>query len=94
MSAFDISTVTVERAAGPARNGIASGVILAAAFSPKHFEIPSLLADMGAVTPRFNGVVIAIVILAALVAVLAGAVRTIWILVRGPVARMLRRDAL
>jgi ABC-type lipoprotein release transport system permease subunit len=74
--------------------GIASGVLLAAAFSPRHFEMPSLLADMGAVAPRFNGVVIAMVILAALAAVFTGTLTTIWILVRGPVARMLRRDGI
>jgi len=74
--------------------GIASGFLLAAAFSPRHFEMPSLLANMGAVTPRFNGVVVAVVFIAALAAVFAGTVRTVWILVRGPVARTLRKDEL
>jgi len=49
---------------------------------------------MGAVTPRFNGVVVAVVIIAALGAAFAGTVRTVWILVRGPVARALRKDGL
>jgi ABC-type lipoprotein release transport system permease subunit len=74
--------------------GIASGFLFAAAFSPRHFEMPSLLANIGAVTPRFNGVVAAVVITAALAAVFAGAVRIVWILVRGPLARTLRRDGL
>jgi ABC-type antimicrobial peptide transport system permease subunit len=46
-----------------ATTGIASGFLLAAAFSPRHFEMPSLLANMGAVTLRFNGAVVAVVIL-------------------------------
>ena len=57
--------------------GIAGGFLLAAAFSPRHFEMPSLLANMGAVTPRFDGVVVAVVIIAALAAVFAGIVRTV-----------------
>ena len=74
--------------------GIVSGFFLAAVCSPRHFEMPSLLANRGAVTPRFNGVVVAVVIMAALAAIFAGTVRTVWILVRGPVARALRKDVL
>ncbi len=74
--------------------GIASGFFLAAAFSPRHFEMPSLLANIGAVTPRFNGVVVGMVILAAFAAIFAGTVRTVWVLVRGPLARALRKDGL
>jgi hypothetical protein len=54
--------------------------------------MPSLLANMGAVTPRFNGAVISVVMISALVAVLTGTVRTVWILTRGPVARALHID--
>jgi len=49
---------------------------------------------MGGVTPRFDGVVVVVVIIAALAAIFAGTVRTVWILVRGPVARALRKDEL
>jgi ABC-type antimicrobial peptide transport system permease subunit len=72
--------------------GVASGFLLAAVFSPRHFEMPSLLANIGAVTPRFDGVVVAVAVIAALAAILAGVVRTVWILVRGPVALTLRKD--
>jgi hypothetical protein len=71
--------------------GIVSGILLAAGFSPRQFEMPSLLANLGAVAPRFNESVIAEVIIAALAAVLAGTVRTAWIVVGGPLARTLRK---
>jgi ABC-type antimicrobial peptide transport system permease subunit len=74
--------------------GITTGSLLAAAFSPKHFEMPSLLANMGAVTPRFNGAVVAVVLLTSFAAVFAGTARTIWILIRGPLARTLWKDRL
>jgi ABC-type lipoprotein release transport system permease subunit len=74
--------------------GTTSGLTLAAALTPRQFEMPSLLANMGAVNPRFNGIVVVTVVIAALAAVLAGTVGTIWILARGPVARTLRKDGL
>jgi len=67
---------------------------LAAGFSPRQFEMPSLLADLGAVTPRFNGSVITVVIIAALAAVLAGTVRTAWTVVGSPLAHSLRKEDL
>jgi ABC-type lipoprotein release transport system permease subunit len=91
---FHLLTLILGTALIIAIAGIAIGFLLEAAFSPRHFEMPSLLANMGAVTPRFNGVVVAVVFIAALAAVFAGTVRTVWILVRGPVARAFRKDEL
>jgi ABC-type antimicrobial peptide transport system permease subunit len=91
---LQLLTLTLGTALTVAIVGSASGVLLATAFSPRNFEMPSLLADMGAVTPRFNGAVIAIVLLAASAAVVAGTARTVGILTRGPVSRTLRKDRL
>ncbi len=74
--------------------GTVGGTLLAAGFSPRQFEMPSLLADLGAVTPRFNGSVITVVIIAALAAVLAGTVRTAWTVVGSPLAHTLRKEVL
>jgi len=74
--------------------GIAGGLLLAGAFSPRHFEMPSLLANLGAVTPRFNGVVVGMAIMVTFAAIFAGTVRTVWVLVRGPLARTLWKDGL
>ena len=91
---FHLLTLILGPALIVAIAGIVSGILLAAGFSPTQFEMPSLLANLGAVTPRFNGSVIAVVIIAALAAVLAGTVRTAWIVVGGPLARTLRKDEL
>ena len=90
-SPFQLLVLILGTAIIVAMAGVGSGLSLAAAFLPRQFEMPSLLANMGAVTPRFNGVVVALVIVAALAAVFAGAVTILWILVRGPVARSLRK---
>jgi ABC-type lipoprotein release transport system permease subunit len=90
-SPFQLLVLILGTAIIVAMAGVGSGLSLAAAFLPRQFEMPSLLANMGAVTPRFNGVVVALVIVAALAAVFAGAVTILWILVRGPVARTLRK---
>ena len=91
---FHLLTLILGPALMIAIAGIVSGILLAAGFSPTQFEMPSLLANLGAVTPRFNGSVIAVVIIGALAAVLAGTVRTAWIVVGGPLARTLRKDEL
>ncbi|HEU5236269.1 MAG TPA: ABC transporter permease [Pyrinomonadaceae bacterium] len=89
---FHLFTLILGTATIVAIVGVAGGFLLATAFLPRYFEMPSLLANMGAVTPRFNGAVISVVIIAALVAVLTGTVRTFWILTRRPVARALHID--
>ena len=45
---------------------------MAAACTPKHFAMPSLMADLGVIEPRFNVLIAAVVIGMALVAIALG----------------------
>jgi ABC-type lipoprotein release transport system permease subunit len=91
---LQLLTLTLGTALIVALVGSVSGVFLATIFSPRNFEMPSLLADMGAVTPRFNGAVIAMVLLAASAAVVAGTAKTVGILVHCPVSQALKKGRL
>jgi ABC-type antimicrobial peptide transport system permease subunit len=65
------------------------GSIVALAFKPPHFLMPSLMADLGTVVPRFDFLVAALVAGVAIVAALVGMARIVWILGRGPIAAAL-----
>jgi hypothetical protein len=45
---------------------------------PKHFAMPSLMADLGVIEPRFNVLIAAVVIGMALVAIALGTAPTAW----------------
>jgi len=51
---------------------------VAAASTPKHFAMPSLMADLGVIEPRFNVLIAAVVIGMALVAIALGIAPTAW----------------
>jgi ABC-type lipoprotein release transport system permease subunit len=66
--------------------GTLIGALVAVASAPRHFAMPSLMADLGSVEPRFNLLTAAVVIGIALVAVALGMAPTAWRLHRGSVA--------
>jgi ABC-type lipoprotein release transport system permease subunit len=72
--------------------GATIGTLIGVLVSPRHFQMPSLLADMGPVTPRLDGAVAGVLIVVAFAGVLAGVMRPIWIVIRGPIAPGLRKD--
>jgi ABC-type lipoprotein release transport system permease subunit len=75
-----------------AGSGMAIGFSLAAVLVPKQFQMPALLANLGAVTPRFGGAVVIVVIALGITAVAAAMAQTIWILARRPLARAFRKN--
>jgi ABC-type antimicrobial peptide transport system permease subunit len=58
--------------------GTLIGALVAVASMPRHFAMPSLMADLGTVQPRFNLLTAAVVIGIALVAVALGMAPTAW----------------
>jgi len=66
--------------------GTVIGALVAVASMPHHFAMPSLMADLGTVQPRFNLLTAAVVIGIALVAVALGMAPTAWRLHRRSVA--------
>jgi ABC-type antimicrobial peptide transport system permease subunit len=69
--------------------GTLIGVLVAVASMPRHFAMPSLMADLGTVQPRFNLLTAAVVIGIALVAVALGMAPTAWRLHQRSVAGVL-----
>jgi hypothetical protein len=72
--------------------GTALGVLLAAACTPRHFAMPSLMADLGMITPSFTALIAAVVIGMALVAVALGVAPTLWLLQKRSVASALSQE--
>jgi ABC-type antimicrobial peptide transport system permease subunit len=72
--------------------GTLIGTLVAAACTPKHFAMPSLMADLGTIEPRFNVLIAAVVIGMALVAVALGIAPTAWRLHRRFVAAALSQE--
>jgi ABC-type antimicrobial peptide transport system permease subunit len=66
--------------------GTVVGVVVAATCSPRHFAMPSLMADLGAIEPSFDLLIAAVVIGIALAAVALGMAPTAWWLHRRSVA--------
>jgi ABC-type antimicrobial peptide transport system permease subunit len=62
---------------------------LALAFAPRQFAMPSLMADLGTIEPRFNGLVGAAVAAVVIGAVAGGMAPTAWRLCRSPLAETL-----
>ena len=72
--------------------GAALGVLLAAACTPQHFAIPSLMADLGLVKPSFTALIAAGITGMALLAVAFGGAPTGLRLHRGSVAGELSQE--
>lgn len=70
-----------------------AGAVLARVFSPAYVQMPSLLANLGPIRPRFDATVAVVSACATFGAVLAGMARTVWIVGHGTIARALREDA-
>jgi ABC-type lipoprotein release transport system permease subunit len=66
--------------------GGGTGSLAALALRPARFQMPSLMANLGAVEPRFDVLVAAVVAGVAVTASLLGMARTAWILARCPIA--------
>src|SRR5437762_2777737 len=58
--------------------GTIIGALAAAGFTPRHFAMPSLMADLGTIEPRFDGFIAAVVVGMALAAVALGMAPTAW----------------
>jgi ABC-type antimicrobial peptide transport system permease subunit len=58
--------------------GALIGAMIATACMPMHFAMPSLMADLGTIEPRFNVIIVAVLIGMALVAVALGIAPTAW----------------
>jgi hypothetical protein len=74
-------------------SGTLAGSLLAVAFSPKDFAMPSLMSDLGAVVPRFDVLVVCASGATATAAIALGLLPTIWQLLRRPIATMLAGEA-
>jgi ABC-type lipoprotein release transport system permease subunit len=85
-----IVAITVGIAAGGA--GTLIGALAAIAFTPTHFAMPSLMADLGTIEPRFNVLVAAVIIGLALVAIALGMAPTAWRLYGRSVADALSQE--
>jgi MacB-like periplasmic core domain len=72
--------------------GTIIGALAAAGFTPRHFAMPSLMADLGTIEPRFNGFIAAVVVGMALAAVALGMAPTAWWLHRRSVAGALSEE--
>ena len=72
--------------------GTALGVLLAAACTPRHFAMPSLMADLGMIRPSFTALIAAAVIGIALTAVALGVAPTVWWLYKRSVASALSQE--
>lgn len=72
--------------------GTLIGTLVAAACTPRHFAMPSLMADLGTIEPRFNVFIAAVVVGMALAAVALGMAPTAWWLHRRSVAGALSEE--
>jgi ABC-type lipoprotein release transport system permease subunit len=72
--------------------GALIGAMIATACMPMHFAMPSLMADLGTIEPRFNVIIVAVLIGMALVAVALGIAPTAWQLHGRPVGGALSQE--
>jgi ABC-type lipoprotein release transport system permease subunit len=72
--------------------GTALGVLLAAACAPRHFAMPSLMADLGMIKPSLTALIAAVVSGMALAAVAIGMAPTVWWLHKRSVASALSQE--
>jgi len=72
--------------------GTLIGALVAVACTPGHFAMPSLMADLGMITPSFTALTAAVVIGMAPVAVTLGVAPTLWWLHRRSVASALSQE--
>jgi len=72
--------------------GALIGALVAAACIPRHFAMPSLMADLGTIEPRFDGFIAVVVVGMALAAVALGMAPTAWWLHRRSVAGALSEE--
>jgi ABC-type lipoprotein release transport system permease subunit len=66
-----------------------AGSLIAIIFIPRNFAMPSLMADLGSIEPRFDLVVAAAVVVIGIAAIVLGLMPTIWNLHRSSVAAAL-----
>jgi hypothetical protein len=69
--------------------GAVAGSFIAVAFTPRRFAMPSLMADLGTLAPRFNGLVGLAIIGMPVAAVVLGVAPAVWRIYRGSVAAAL-----
>ena len=72
--------------------GTLIGAVAAVACTPRHFAMPSLMADLGTVEPSFDLLIAAVVIGIALIAVALGMAPTAWRLHRQSIASVLSQE--
>jgi ABC-type antimicrobial peptide transport system permease subunit len=75
-----------------AGGGTVIGTLVAAVFAPRHFAMPSLMADLGTIEPKFNVLIAAVAIGMALASVALGMAPTAWRLHRRSVAAALSEE--
>jgi ABC-type antimicrobial peptide transport system permease subunit len=72
--------------------GALIGAVVAVACMPIDFAMPSLMADLGTIEPRFNMIIVAVLIGMALVAVALGIAPTAWQLHRRSIGGALSQE--
>jgi ABC-type antimicrobial peptide transport system permease subunit len=72
--------------------GTVTGALIAAALTPRHFAMPSLMANLGTIEPRFSPLIATVIIGMALVAVALGGAPTALRLHRRSVAGELSQE--
>jgi ABC-type antimicrobial peptide transport system permease subunit len=75
-----------------AGTGTALGSLVAGAFTPTDFAMPSLMADLGSIRPRFDLLAAVVVAGIAVAAVALGIARTVWLLNKYSVSANLAED--
>ena len=89
-----MQTTIVGIAIGVAAAGAGTliGTLAAVAFTPGHFAMPSLMADLGTVEPRFSLLIATVVIGIAVVAIALGVTPTLWRLRKRSVVSTLSQE--
>jgi ABC-type lipoprotein release transport system permease subunit len=72
--------------------GTVTAILVAVFFRPTEFALPSLMANLGAVEPRFNLSVAAVMAAIALAAIALGMTPSWWRLLRHPIATALSEN--
>jgi ABC-type antimicrobial peptide transport system permease subunit len=72
--------------------GAVAGSLVAVVFAPRHFSMPSLMADLGSIEPKFDALIAAVVVGMALAAVALGMAPTAWRLHRLSIAATLSEE--
>jgi ABC-type antimicrobial peptide transport system permease subunit len=72
--------------------GTVAGSLVAVVFAPRHFAMPSLMADLGSIEPKFDALIAVVIVGMALAAVALGITPTAWRLHRRSVASTLSEE--